>query len=49
MLYCILPINTLEATIFNKFIIIDIYRLDGVMMGLQDLHWTERSVSQCMF
>jgi len=29
MLYCILPINTLEATIFNKFIIIDIYRLDG--------------------
>ena len=26
-----------------------IYRLDGMMMGLQDIHWTERTVTQCMF
>jgi len=25
------------------------YRLDGMMTCLQDIHWAERSVAQCMF
>jgi len=25
------------------------YRLDSMMTGLQDIHWTECSIAQCMF